>query len=258
MGQWYEFCGKLSMESDIIVISTGTWYRPAALSYVEYERIVFLKERKLESHLSDARIAIAEINPRAKIIWRNIPHAGRIDEYNARGMNNPKSCCRQLDIDSRDCCYPHIDGLLWSNESMNADWVLKYNKIIENVGSIFNDPVIDWFSLSIQYIREFYPDQTHYNSIHWCAGSLGVGANVLLQDAIQVLRNVEQKKKKFIFGSIEIVDSESAVLSNSVRTIDHQLVRKDVTREPQKKYPIRMLILFFALAVLIFIIAIIL
>ena len=121
-----------------------------------------------------ARKNLKEMNPKAKVMWLNIAHVGRIDEFNAMGMNDPNLCCPGRKYLNRDCCYPYKDGMLWSNISLCAEWVHRFNRIIDVVSSQHGDPLIDWHSLSLQFIKYFTPlrVQTHQDSMHWCSGSL--------------------------------------------------------------------------------------
>ena len=135
---------------------------------------MFQRESFFAKSVHLARKNLQEMNPRAKVIWLNIAHVGRIDEYNAMGMNSPDLCCPGRRVLNRDCCYPYKDGLLWSNVSLCAEWVHRFNRILDLVSSQHGDQLVDWYSLSLQFINYFSPlrVQTHQDSMHWCAGSL--------------------------------------------------------------------------------------
>ena len=140
----------------------------------DYRSHMFQREIFLATSVHLARRNLRTMNPRAKIMWLNTAHVGRIDEFNAMGMNDPQLCCPHRRAMNRDCCYPYKNGWLWSNVSMCAEWVHRFNRILDVVSSVNKDPLIDWYSLSLQFIQYFSPHRvaTHQDSMHWCSGGL--------------------------------------------------------------------------------------
>ena len=183
-GKEFDFCGKRAMKSDFIIIANSAWYRPAGTDLDTYYRSLFRRERKLAVDYYKIRKKLMQINPQATVIWRTMPHVGPIDQYTARGFNNPAVCCPDKLLP--DCCFPHRSGQIWSNISMTAEWVLRYNEIIYSLRQNFNDEIIDWYKLSIKYISYFNERQisSHSDSMHWCDGGLPRAANLLLQQCI--------------------------------------------------------------------------
>jgi hypothetical protein len=194
-----KFCGERAIQSDIVIMAVGAWYKPNLYdiqSIGDYRKLLQRMSKKFLKDISVARAKIAEVNPNAHIIWRNNPHVGRIDELNAMGLNNPKVCCPWKTSINRDCCYSHGDGLLWTNKSLSAEWVYRLNKVIDVVSNSYKDPILDWYTLSLQYIDTFAPLKVrcHTDSLHWCAGGLDRAANLLVQDVIEVLMTKKLQK----------------------------------------------------------------
>lgn len=184
------FCGERAIHSDVVIMAVGAWYKPITInmhSIEQYRAVLQRMAIKFRHDITTARNHIAQRSPQSLIIWRNNPQVGRIDELNSMGMNNPKICCPWKTSINRDCCYSHGDGLLWTNKSLSAEWVYRLNKVLEGVAQRFHDPVLDWYTLSLQFIDTFSPQRVrcHTDSLHWCAGGLERAANLLLQDVIE-------------------------------------------------------------------------
>eukprot|EP01034_Spumella_vulgaris_P027253 gene27253-33945_t len=84
---------------------------------------------------------------------------------------------------------PH-DPTRWTNTSTLASWVGEYNAITEQIATEWHDSLLDWFTLSMDYI-EFslrHDWLAHTDAIHWCAEGLPRGANILLQDLLYDLK----------------------------------------------------------------------
>ena len=80
-----KFCGERAIASDIIVLAVGAWYKPdlsqGIRSMEMYRNELQYMAHILRNDILSARRKLAVRNPRAKIIWRNNPQVGRIDEY---------------------------------------------------------------------------------------------------------------------------------------------------------------------------------
>lgn len=194
----FEFCGAKAMQADYVLLATGPWFKPRGEELFEYREHMLRREKLLSISVHLARRNLAEKNPTVKVMWMNIAHVGRIDEYNAMGMNDPKKCCPEKTVMNKDCCYQYKSGMLWSNLSMCVEWVHRFNRIIDSVSVAFKDPLIDWFSLSLQYISYFTPRNvpTHQDAMHWCSGGLNRGTNLLIQDAVQSLQIGSDRKNR--------------------------------------------------------------
>jgi hypothetical protein len=74
----------------------------------------------------------------------------------------------------------------------------KFNKIVQQLADAHHDKVLDWHSLSLEFIALFTPRTVGIavgGSWKWCTDGLPRGANILLQDAIHDLQrnNVVEK-----------------------------------------------------------------
>lgn len=81
-----KFCGERAITSDVVVMAVGAWYKPALFNVFnmeDYKALLQRMAKRFRHDLVAARENIAVRNPRAKILWRNNPHVGRIDEFNA-------------------------------------------------------------------------------------------------------------------------------------------------------------------------------
>ena len=80
-----KFCGERAITSDIIILAVGAWYKPdlskGIRSMERYHSELQYMAHKLRQDIVSARTKLSVRNPRVKIIWRNNPHVGRIDEY---------------------------------------------------------------------------------------------------------------------------------------------------------------------------------
>ena len=96
-----------------------------------------------------------------------------MDEYTKQQLNN-------------DDDYQHGDKYLWSNVHLDSVWVPYFKKFIQNIANQNGDPILDWHTLSLQYIEYFnrISIPTHVDSLHWCAGGLGMAGNVILQNEL--------------------------------------------------------------------------
>jgi hypothetical protein len=206
-GHIFDFCGKKAMNGDYILIANSASYRPTGINLDFYYRSLFNRETKLATDYYRVRRMLIERNPNAIIIWRTMPHVGPLDQYNARGFNNPTKCCTKKQLLS-DCCYPHRNGRLWSNTSTIAEWVIRYNEIIRTLAQHFEDPILEWDTLSIRYINYFNERYipTHSDSMHWCDGGLPRGANLLLLQSVQRANTLNSRPSSTTL--LENIDSD--------------------------------------------------
>eukprot|EP01034_Spumella_vulgaris_P024868 gene24868-31257_t len=166
--------------TDLLIVAIGAWYKPLFIhrfqNDIDYNKSYSLSIDEMNSTQHTTReYVLKNINPQAKFIWRLQPHAGNLDEI------------KYFNESLLDGTMTHDNGSAWSDTSRLASWVTPYNRVISSVASQYNDSVVDWFTLSMQYITHFNSlgVSTHADSLHWCPASLPRGGNLLLQDAVR-------------------------------------------------------------------------
>lgn len=167
--------------TDYLVIAIGSWFKPKFFCFDEYDwhlgdnysynRSFTVSQKLLGDIIEASRRQINATNPKTKVIWRLHPHIGRIDEL--RMLHN---------VSTAD----HTDGEYWSHSSRGSHWVPVYNEIIKSKAVSFGDSMVDWYTLSNQYIDYFIKlgVPMHCDSIHYCSTGVPLGGALLLQDAV--------------------------------------------------------------------------
>jgi hypothetical protein len=79
-------------------------------------------------------------------------------------------------------------GQLWGNSSAEEPWVKSHNDIFTQVAKAYNDSILDWHTLSHQYLDSLVHSTSglhaHSDAIHYCAGGFPRLASLLLQDML--------------------------------------------------------------------------
>ena len=173
----YGFCGNDTVMSDYIIIAIGAHYKPlyynkTANYYEDLENSAHL----LYTHGYEFRTHVAQYHPDAVIIWRLIPHSGNHDELVYKSEVNKTNYDKRL----------HWNGHAWMNTKEDAIWVSKYNAVISKLAMLYNDVILDWYTLShvaLDYFRQL-KTPLHSDSVHYCADGLPRLSMALLQDIL--------------------------------------------------------------------------
>lgn len=180
-------CLGLAAKSDYVVVSVGAWYKPLytrVLSDKYYEDLR-LKYVKLLKTVTNLRTRIQSHASRTKVVWQLAPHVGMLDEI-----------VYQQPDRSEELLKTHRDGLQWSNWTLGTLWPPVYNHAIRSVAQRFEDDYLDTYRLSYMYMEHFAkinhdrdqerlkPTKVHYDSMHYCPGSIFRAQMYLLQVAL--------------------------------------------------------------------------
>jgi hypothetical protein len=181
-GSWYDYCGKKASTGDIIIVAVSSKYKPFGLSLIEYYNELVHQEKKLLKDLTKFRTNILTRNPTAQLIWRTIPFSLGDDERH------------YVNEEALKLCYSNT---LWLNGTFSLNWISRHNFLFRHFHDVYGEEILDLFSLSIDFMSYFYPQNVQYplDSQFWCAGGLNRVANLLIQDA---LYNLRHKKTKLI------------------------------------------------------------
>ena len=192
-----EFCtDKALFKSDIVLIATGAWDKPPLnlLEYHTYDEILTIGENFYETKMkqihqyikngleNERKLKGGQHKPYPLIIWRNQEHTGMIDEYNYYTPNHT---------------FSYADGLFWDTHLKEAEWPVRYNKIMSGLIPIFGgDFILDAYKVSKDMLsfvntqqhyhsNEFLRSQVHADALHYCAGGMPRALLMPLSDIIE-------------------------------------------------------------------------
>lgn len=185
-------CGYPIERFQLTIIAGGHWFKPyhpplsqepSPLNYLEL--IYALKERLRET-LVAARNALQLANPSMQVVWRMIAHVGMCSgEWQLfpslfNYLPEAHNATFQREI--------YRNGLFWSNLTLEAPWVVHYNRVIEELRGVYcQDLLLDTYQLSHLY-HKYFPQRgvkVHSDCLHNCLGGLPRGEIWLLQTLLE-------------------------------------------------------------------------
>eukprot|EP01031_Cornospumella_fuschlensis_P030397 gene30397-36726_t len=187
MDPYLEFFTKFILPTDyltVVVFALGHWHKPFfkhhAANVTYYEHMSMMVQ-DLRVTLEKGRKAVfkSHSHPNLRIIWRLLAHVCNCDEINFSPHlfdHLPRSKI------------VYRDGKLWSNITLEATWVRKYNEVIRSVADAHCDLLLDAYTLYHKYIEYFSHDRgvrIHSDGMHNCPGGVPRGEMWLLQQMLK-------------------------------------------------------------------------
>eukprot|EP01039_Chlorochromonas_danica_P003365 gene3365-3690_t len=184
-------CGYPLERFQLTIIAAGHWFKPyhpplsqdpSPLSYLE---LVYTLRERLRETLVAARSALQLANPSMQVVWRMIAHVGMCSEWDLfpslfNYLPDAHNATFQKQV--------YKNGLFWSNLTLEAPWVVHYNRVIEELKGIHcQDLLLDTYELSHVYHKYFPPRgvKVHSDCVHNCMGGLPRGEIWLLQTLLE-------------------------------------------------------------------------
>ncbi len=177
-------CNNLLRTGDYIVIAAGAWFRPHDGTDTDgpnYDEALLRRSKIYQEKIMSVRKLLAAINPKVKVIWRLVPHAGKFEEiYYVDGkLRQPNDYGR------------YSDWLVWDDVGLTGKWSLLLNHVIlDFVSTEFpQDRILDAFTTSLMYIDYSRPRGyvVHADAVHYCPGGAMRASMLLLEEIIEEL-----------------------------------------------------------------------
>ncbi|RYY81350.1 hypothetical protein EON63_15610 [archaeon] len=159
---------------DLIIFGVGYWFKPMFMrrsnpNTTYYEHLEMMIPYFKQS-LQVARRKAKQLNPDVKVVWRLMSHVGLCDEIDF---------FPQYFANTTEKEHEYTNGLFWSNVTLEATWVPRYNAVIREVAEEHCDLLLDAYTISHKYL-EFFAGQTkkiqvHIDGMHYCPGGVARG-----------------------------------------------------------------------------------
>ncbi|RYH05878.1 hypothetical protein EON65_43610 [archaeon] len=176
---------------DAIVFGAGIWFKPlekihpANASVTYFEHMDMVVKSDLRDALERARSHIKTLYPQVTIMWKLIAHSGLSDK---ELVHYPQFFTPQWNASYHwNVTTPYRDGWLWTNLTLEAPWVAKYNTVVRAIAEKNCDILMDAYDMSHKYMDYFSGSglRLHADSLHYCPGTVHQGEMWLVQELLR-------------------------------------------------------------------------
>ena len=160
----WNFCGRQSIaflstgpQPGYLMVGVGAWFKPDPVSpeTPNYETRMKASAVKMAEDAKAFRKFIATLlAPTVPVMWRLQPHVANRDELVAAAAGNATRLAAIPD---------HTDNFRWNGipEDQDALWPTYFNTVVRAVAAAHSDLVLDYYTLSRNYLRYFYRINRH-------------------------------------------------------------------------------------------------